>query len=212
MMKGKIKPLTQSRFHQALNDLKERDPDLSDVLSICGPPPLWKRDPGFPTLVRIILEQQVSLSSARVAFNRLQQAVPLLTPEEFLSLDGKTLRQIGFSRQKANYCGLLAKSIMSGDFNLEALSRMDDDQARTELIQIKGIGPWTADIYLLIALRRPNVWPSGDLALATAVQQVKRFQERPTPSELELLSLAWEPWRAVAARIFWHHYLETRKK
>ncbi len=172
---------------------------------------MWKRDPGFPTLVQIILEQQVSLSSARAAFNRLSQAVSVLIPEEFLKLDGKTLKQIGFSRQKAFYCIHLAESIISGALNLEALRKLEDEQVRVELIKIKGIGRWTADIYLLMALRRPDVWPIGDLALASAVQRVKGLKARPSPLELETLSMAWEPWRAVAARIFWHHYLNTQK-
>jgi DNA-3-methyladenine glycosylase II len=211
LFKKRNKPLTQPVFYQALTILKNRDTDLAKVLSTLGPPPLWKRDPGFPTLVQIILEQQVSLSSARAAFNRLLQAVPILTPEEFLNLDLKTLKKIGFSRQKTYYCRHLAESIISGSFDLEGLRKMDDDQARAELIRIKGIGRWTADIYLLMALRRPDIWPAGDLALTAAVRQVKGLEARPTLQELETLSLAWEPWRAVAARIFWHHYLNTKK-
>jgi len=211
MVAKKIKPLTQPLFYQALDVLKDRDTDLGDVLSTLGPPPLWKRDPGFPTLVQIILEQQVSLSSARAAFNRLMQAVPVLTPKEFLKLEAKTLRQIGFSRQKAYYCRHLADAIRSGSLNLDGLKSLEDEQARAELIKITGIGRWTADIYLLIALRRPDVWPIGDLALASAVQRVKGLGARPSPIELDTLSRVWEPWRAVAARIFWHHYLNTQK-
>jgi DNA-3-methyladenine glycosylase II len=207
----KIKPLTPSMFHEALNVLKAQDPDLRNVLSILGQPPFWKRAPGFSTLVQIILEQQVSLSSARAAFNRLRQTVPVLIPEEFLKLDSKTLRQIGFSRQKAYYCHQLADCIVSGSLNLDRLQTMNDEQASTELIKMKGIGRWTADIYLLMALRRPDIWPIGDLALAEAVQGVKRLITRPTLNELEALSLDWKPWRAVAARIFWHHYLNTQK-
>ncbi len=211
MVSKKIKPLTQPVFYQALNILKNRDSDIAKVLSTLGPPPFWKRDPGFSTLVQIILEQQVSLSSARAAFNRLLQAIPVLTPEEFLKLDLKTLKQIGFSRQKAYYCRHLAESVISGSLNLEGLKKMEDDQARAELIRIKGIGRWTADIYLLIALRRPNIWPIGDLALSAAVQRVKGIKAQPSLQQLETLSLAWEPWRGVAARIFWHYYLNTQK-
>jgi DNA-3-methyladenine glycosylase II len=206
------KTLTRPVFHQALKVLKDRDPDLGHVLAALGPPPLWQRDPGFPTLVRIILEQQVSLSSARAAFNRLLKNVPTLTPEKFLEVRAETLRQIGFSRQKAYYCGLLAESIMGGLLNLERLKTLDDDRVRAELIKIKGIGRWTADIYLLTALRRPNIWPLGDLALAAAVRQVKRLRTTPSAPELEDMSHIWEPWRAVAARIFWHHYLSTQNK
>ncbi len=209
--RNRAKALTLPVFHQALHFLKNRDTDLGVVLSTFGPPPFWKRKPGFSTLVQIILEQQVSLSSARAAFHRLRQTVPGLTPETFLKLDGKILRQIGFSHQKAHYCALLADSIRMGFLDLEGLKRMDDDQARKELIKITGIGRWTSDIYLLMALRRPNIWPIGDLALAAAVQRVKGLETLPSSKELEDLSLAWEPWRAVAARIFWHHYLSTPK-
>ena len=198
-------------FLKALIILKNRDNDLGEILATLGPPPMWKREPGFPTMVQIILEQQVSLSSARAAFHKLMQTVSILNPEEFLKLDGKTLKQIGFSRQKAYYCHHLAESIRSGFLNLGGLSKMEDEQARTELIKIKGIGRWTADIYLLMALRRPDVWPIGDLALATAVQRVKGLRARPSSKEQEILSRAWVPWRAVAARIFWHHYLNTQK-
>ena len=206
-----IEALTPAAFNKALGILKKRDPDLEAVLSAFGPPPFWKRPPGFPTLVRIILEQQVSLSSARAAFDRLVQSVPVLTPEEFQKLDGPVLRRFGFSRQKALYCSLLAESIQKGFLDLDRVRKMEDDQARRTLIKIKGIGRWTADIYLLMALRRPDIWPVGDLALAAAVQQVKRLEKKPAPEELEDLSLAWEPWRAVAARIFWHHYLGSKK-
>ncbi|MBI4766537.1 MAG: DNA-3-methyladenine glycosylase 2 family protein [Deltaproteobacteria bacterium] len=198
-------------FHQALNALKEKDPDLSDILAALGPPPLWKRRPGFPTLVQIILEQQVSLSSARAAFHKLLGSVSILTPEEFLKLNGKTLRQIGFSRQKAYYCRHLADSVRSGYLNLGGLSKMEDEQARAELIKIKGIGRWTADIYLLMALRRPDVWPLGDLALVAAVQRIKKLGARPSLPEMETLSVLWKPYRSVAARIFWHHYLNAQK-
>jgi DNA-3-methyladenine glycosylase II len=200
-------PLTRKAFAQALTILRDRDPDLGGVLSTLGPPPMWAREPGFPTLVHVILEQQVSLASARAAFDRLRQAVPILTPAEFLKLDADTLKQVGFSRQKTRYCRILAHAITDGSLHLEWLEGMDDNRARAELLKITGIGRWTADIYLLMALRRPDVWPTGDLALRAAVQRVKRLQSRPTSEELEALSELWKPWRAVAARIFWHHYL-----
>lgn len=206
-MSMKIEPLTKLAFDQALSILRDRDPDLRGVLSSFGPPPMWAREPGFPTLVHIILEQQVSLASARAAFDRLRQAITILAPEEFLKLDAETLRQIGFSRQKTRYCRNLANAITEGSLHLEWLEEMDDDIARAELLKITGIGRWTADIYLLMALRRPDIWPIGDLALALAVQRIKRLESRPSSKELEALSESWKPWRAVAARVFWHHYL-----
>ncbi len=202
-------PLTQKTFNQALAVLGDSDPDFGDVLATLGPPPMWAREPGFPTLLHIILEQQVSLASAKAAFDRLRQAAPTLTPSEFLKLDDASLKNIGFSRQKTRYCRILSRAVADGSLPLDRLGEMDDNSARTELVRITGIGRWTADIYCLMALRRPDIWPSGDLALCTAVQRVKRLQSRPTPEELDALSERWKPWRAVAARIFWHHYLES---
>jgi DNA-3-methyladenine glycosylase II len=199
--------LTEISLALGLQELAERDFDLAQILAALGPPPLWAREPGFPTLVHIILEQQVSLASARAAFNRLITAVSPLTPERFLELDDASLKTIGFSRQKTAYSRLLAESILSGDTNLDALGRMEDETARSALLRIKGIGPWTADIYLLMALRRPDIWPSGDLALATAVQKLKRLPNRPSPDQLDEIGRHWQPWRAVAARVLWHYYL-----
>ncbi len=194
-----IKCLDEEVFVGAVDELSMRDSELARVVETWGSPPLWVREPGFPTLVYIILEQQVSLASAKAAFDRLNAAVRPLTPGRFLKLTDSELLRIGFSRQKTLYTRLLA----------ESLSR---DAARKMLIAFKGIGKWTADIYLLSALRRPDIWPTGDLALATAVQEVKRLRQRPSPERLEKMSAPWRPWRAVAARLFWHHYLSKRGK
>jgi DNA-3-methyladenine glycosylase II len=183
---------------------------LALVLEKYGSPPLWVREPGFPTLVYIILEQQVSLASARALYQRLQEAVRPFTPARFLKLTEVEMRQLGFSRQKAHYTRLLADAIKRRQFDLQALHDLHDDHAREKLIALKGIGRWTADIYLLSALRRPDIWPVGDLALATAVQEVKRLRRRPSPEKLEKMSAPWKPWRAVAARLFWHAYLSKR--
>jgi DNA-3-methyladenine glycosylase II len=168
---------------------------------------MWAREPGFPTLIHIILEQQVSLASARAAYDRLLAAASPLTPDRFLELDDAQLKRIGFSRQKTAYGRELAGAILGGRLDLAGLETLDDADVRSELTGIKGIGPWTADIYLLMALRRPDVWPSGDLALASAAQRVKRLAARPTPDELDTLGADWAPWRAVAARLLWHYYL-----
>jgi len=202
-----VQGLTEHTFAQGLLYLSGHDPDLAKVVMDLGPPPMWLREPGFPTLVHIILEQQVSLASAQAAFNRLVTAISPLTPERFLELDDVSLKVIGFSRQKTAYTRHLAELIVRGSLNLDRLSTMDDMQARSDLLQVKGIGPWTADIYLLMALRRPDVWPSGDLALASAVQTVKQLPYRPSPDQLNEIGQEWHPWRAVAARILWHYYL-----
>jgi DNA-3-methyladenine glycosylase II len=202
--------LTEESFAQAVLELAQRDAHLAAVLKNHGQPPLWVRDPGFPTLVYIILEQQVSLASARAAYQRLQAAARPLTPKRFLQLTDLELKQIGFSRQKTLYTRLLANSLAQGHLDLRHLLDLHDDAARKMLVALKGIGNWTADIYLLSALRRPDIWPVGDLALATAVQEVKRLRKRPSPERLEKMSAPWRPFRAVAARLFWHAYLCKR--
>ena len=154
--------LSKQTLTEGLRILTDRDPALAQIVSRHGPPPLWARATGFPTLVHIILEQQVSLASARAAFDRLRTVCAPLTPERFLTLDDPTLRTIGFSRQKTRYCRHLAEALVQGHLKLATLTRMEDAQARQELMRIKGIGVWTADIYLLMALRRPDVWPVGD--------------------------------------------------
>jgi len=201
--------LTEGTFLKALKYLYDRDPDLAYVINEYGTPPMWLREPGFSTLVHIILEQQVSLASAQAAFDRLCEAVSPLTPSGFLTLDDATLKVIGFSRQKTHYCRQLSWAIHQRELNLQELEKMDNTTARSELIKISGIGPWTADIYLLMALRRPDIWPSADLALAVATQKLKKLLSRPDVDELNEISSPWRPWRAVAARVLWHYYLSS---
>jgi DNA-3-methyladenine glycosylase II len=204
--------LDGAMFARGVEELSVRDDDLARVVKKYGAPPLWIREPGFPTLVYIILEQQVSLASAKAAFDRLNIAVRPLTPRRFLKLTDDQLLRVGFSRQKTLYTRLLAESLARGYFDLRNLHDLHDEAVRKMLVAFKGIGNWTADIYLLSALRRPDIWPVGDLALATAVQEVKRLRARPSPEKLEKMSAPWKPWRAVAARLFWHHYLRKRGK
>lgn len=199
--------LTTALMDKALTHLSAADPDLSTVITTLGSPPMWAREPGFATLVHIILEQQVSLASALAAFDKLQNAVDELTPKQFLTFDDAELKTIGFSRQKTLYCRELAKAIETGRLNLDELAFLDDASVRTHLTQIKGIGPWTANIYLLMVLLRPDIWPSGDIALAEAVRQIKKLDSRPGTDALSGMAAGWKPWRAVAARVLWQHYL-----
>jgi DNA-3-methyladenine glycosylase II len=203
-------PLSLDTLAQGVAFLSQVDADLGRIDAQLGHPPLWARQPGFPTLVHIILEQQVSLASARAAFVKLQARTLDVNPATFLTLDDGELKQIGFSRQKAAYCRELARAILVNEIDLEALDALDDPAARSILMKIKGIGPWTADIYLLMVLLRPDTWPVGDLAIAAAVQELKGLPSRPGPAELEQISLPWRPWRAVAARLLWHYYLRER--
>jgi len=205
-----LEPLTEARLLEGVAILAAQDDDLAAIVHRWGPPPLWAREPGFPTLVHIILEQQVSLASARAAFERLQSMATPLTPTRFLELDDETLRAVGFSRQKAGYSRHLAQAIVTGEVDLYGLLTAPDEIARAALVARKGIGPWTADIYLLMCLGRPDVWPVGDLALQVAMQTIKGLTQRPTVVEMETLAEGWRPWRAVAARLLWHHYLRER--
>jgi DNA-3-methyladenine glycosylase II len=204
--------LDETLYSQALRELSAGDAHLAGVIERHGPPPMWTKEPGFPTLVYLILEQQVSLASAKAAYDKLIAEVKQLTPGRFLKLDKRTLKRIGFSRQKTLYARILAEEISTRRLDLSSLHSLDDDGVRARLTALKGIGPWTAENYLLFALRRPDVWPSGDLALQIAVQQVKGLRKRPSPERLDKMSKAWQPWRSVATCIFWHHYLSTRRK
>lgn len=197
---------------RGVRTLAKVDEDLARVVRECGKPLMWEREPGFPALVLTILEQQVSLASARATFDRLLVLAPELTPRTFLALDDAALRGAGFSRQKALYCKLAARSIIEGHLDLDALEGLDDDAARASLVALKGVGHWTAEIYLLRCLLRPDAWPSGDLALQLAAREVKHLDARPTPAELDALAERWKPLRAVAARILWNHYLKRARR
>ena len=210
--RNKILPsLTKARLLEGVIELCQRDPDLNKIVVTIGPPPMWVRKQEFSTLVYIILEQKVSIVSAKAVYQRLMDVMETPTPREFLVLSDSELKLTGFSRQKMRYCRLLAESILAGVLDLSALRRMSDDAAHAKLTSLKGIGPWSADVYLLSALRRPDIWPSGDIALAAAAQRVKRLRSRPTAQKLEILGRRWTPWRSVAARLLWHHYLNSPK-
>jgi len=202
-------PLTEETVRQYAAQLGRHERHFQDILERLGPPPLWGREPGFPTLVLIVLEQQVSLASARAAYNRLLEICPSLTPVAFLGLGDQALRQAGFSRQKTGYCRGLAQAIIDGQLDLQSMIGKDDETVRRELISVKGIGGWTADIYLLMVLRRPDIWPVQDRALAVAVQRLWAMAEAPSPADLAQMGEAWRPYRAVAARLLWHHYLNN---
>lgn len=208
----RLKSLNKSSLLEAVHILAARDSDLATVLSNYGPPPLWARKPEFTTLLQIILEQQVSLISAAAMFKRFSINVVPLTPQRLIELGESHLRGFGVTRQKAAYCLNIARAVSEGGLTATALARMSDEEARAELVRVKGIGPWTADIYLLMALKRPDIWPIGDVALVTAITEVKRLSARPSIPEFITLAEGWRPFRAVAARMLWHHYLEKRRK
>ena len=191
----------------AVGELAVRDAVLGSVVTRFGPPPLWGREPGFGALLRIILEQQVSLASARATYDRLYLAIGEPIPGALLALDDAQLKAIGFSRQKTRYARALSERIAAGQLDLDALGALDDEAVRAKLIELPGIGPWTAEIYLLMSLRRPDAWPAGDLALVKAIRTLYGLPAMPGQEEVIAMAERWRPWRAVAARVLWHFYL-----
>ncbi len=191
----------------AVRELAAIDPDLAGIAARHGTPPLWGREPGFATLVRIILEQQISLSAAEAAFQRLVRATGAVEPAAIATAGEEALRAAGQTRQKSRYLVGLARDVLDGRLDLDAVAAADDDAARARLTSVVGIGRWTADIYLLMALRRPDVWPTGDLALAGAMRRAKRLPALPAGPEQEAIAESWRPWRAAAARLLWSAYL-----
>jgi DNA-3-methyladenine glycosylase II len=198
---------------RAVTELAGRDPILGDIVVRLGPPPLWGRRPGFATLVRIVLEQQVSLASAAAVYARLQQRLGgTVTAEGVLAHGPGGLRSTGFTRQKARYVHGLAASIVAGQFSLTRVARLADEAALEALDAAPGIGPWTASIYMLMALRRPDVWPPGDLGLHKSIAETHALSRVPSSAEAAEFALRWRPWRAVAARLLWHSYLHVRNR
>lgn len=199
--------LTPASLSRGAQQLAEADPDLGAVLARLGEPPMWEREPGFATLIQIILEQQVSLAAARTMYQRLTVHLGAMSPELVHANQVSGLRDFGLTRQKAGYCHGLASRILDGSLDLDLIDHGPDAAGRQALLAVPGLGPWSVDIYYLMALRRPDVWPRGDLALAAALREVKHLDALPSRDEQQLLASAWAPWRSVAARILWAHYL-----
>ncbi len=193
---------------QASQELAEKIPAFKQVLKLHGPPPLWGREPGFATLIYIILEQQVSLASAKATFDKLECAI-LISPKNFLKLDDLQLKAVGFSQQKTRYCRIVANAILAGTLELDSFQTLPSQQVKEKLMSLTGIGHWTSDIYLLMVLLRADVWPHGDRALAVAAYEIFNMEHIPTYEELQQMAKKWKPWRSVAARLLWHHYLST---
>jgi DNA-3-methyladenine glycosylase II len=204
--------LDEQSLLSAVELLAAKDPTLREIIKKYGPPPLWSRNPTFSTLIKIILEQQVSLASAQATYNKLTNTVNPLNPKTFNTITDRELRNMGFSRQKAKYCRILSEAILDGDIILDEIMEKSVDDAMKILTALKGIGPWTASIYLLMALKRPDIWPEGDRALLISMKESMNLTNVPTPTEAVLIAEFWKPWRSVAARILWHSYLSERKK
>lgn len=207
-----IKTLDEKNLIHACQKLAKQDKNLNFIFETYGTPPLWKREATFAALLHIILEQQVSLASALSAFNKLRDKLNgEITPENVLALSDAEMKAAYFSRQKTVYARDLAAKILEGNLDLQNLGDLSDEQVKVELKQVKGIGDWTAGIYLLMALLRPDVMPKGDLALHIAWQKLNKLDARPNADEFLIIAERWQPLRAVAARLLWHFYLSVKK-
>ncbi len=186
--------------------LADCDPDLARALGDCGLPPRRKSPAGFPGLLRIIVSQQVSTASAAAILAKLKTRMPRATPQAFLKLGEAELVASGFSRAKMRYATALAEDLLARRLDLRALDLMEDEAAIQHLTAAKGIGRWSAEIYLLFSLGRPDIMPAGDLALQVAAQRMKQLAQRPDDKALRALAERWRPHRSAAARFLWHAY------
>ena len=197
---------TPESIAAALDELADRDKDIARTLAEVGYPEPRVREPGFATLLNIIIGQQVSVQSAAAIRGRLHDAADPLTPESFLALDDDALRAVGFSRRKIEYGRLLAEDIREGRFDPDGLPALEDDTVLDQIVARKGLGRWSAEIYLLFALGRGDTWPADDLAIQVAVQHLKGLQERPDRVTMDAVAEPWRPYRGAAALLMWHVY------
>ncbi|WP_439597256.1 DNA-3-methyladenine glycosylase family protein [Falsiroseomonas sp.] len=191
----------------AIGALVAADPDLAAIESAAGPLPWRSRPPGLAGLLRTICGQQISNQAAGAIWRRLSAIPGALEPATLVAMDDATLCGTGgLSRPKAAHARALAAACLDGALRLDALDAMGDEEAVAHLSAIRGLGRWTAEVHLLFAHDRPDIFPSGDIALAASVAHLKRLAERPKPKQLAEIALAWQPWRGLAARLFWHHW------
>ncbi len=190
----------------ALEALAERDRDIAEAYGRCGLPPLRSTPDGFAGLLHTIVCQQVSAAAGRAILGRLEAAVRPMTPKALLKLDDEALRGVGLSRPKVRYCRGLAEDLTSGRLDLAAIRDLGDAEAIERITRVKGLGRWSAECYLLFALKRADIWPADDLAVQTAIQRLKGLEARPATKEMDRLAEPWRPYRSAAARLLWHTY------
>jgi len=205
-----INSLTKKKLAYATRSLATEHAEFAHVYDLYGPPPLWDREPGFVTLLQIILEQQVSLASAKACFNKLAARLGEVTPATVLTLNDAEMKKVGFSRQKAAYARHLSEAVIAKHIDLDSLHSRSEGEVKAELTKLKGVGEWTSDIYLLMALLRPDVMPKGDIALHAAWHKLSG-EPRPASDEFLVIAERWRPYRSVAARMLWHFYLSERR-
>lgn len=199
-------------FHSICDKLAARDNDLSNIIKTYGYPPMWTRSNSFETLVHIILEQQVSLASGLAALKQLKEKTGGITPAKILALNEQELRAAYVSRQKTIYIKTLARAIEENYINLHEMEKVPDEDVRTILTALKGIGNWTADIYLMFVLRRTDIFPMGDLAAVNSLKRVKDLAKEVAKEDLAQITENWSPYRTIATMVLWHHYLSSPKQ
>jgi DNA-3-methyladenine glycosylase II len=205
-----LRRLTRAHLATGVAQLCRQEPVFRAQVKKLGLPPLWERDPGYETLVRIILEQQVALASANALRLRLIERLGAITPRTMADAGVDGLRALGMTRQKSGYCVGIAELVLDGRLDFTEIARADDETAHAMLVALKGVGPWTAAIYQLMALRRPDIWPRGDLALDLALAKLRGLDSKPHPVHAAELTAAWAPWRSVGARLLWQGYLHAQ--
>ncbi len=194
---------------QDTEHLLKIDDIFGKIYSLYGAPPDWQRPEGFVSLVHIILEQQVSLQSAKAHFDRLNAYLPAFTPAEMIKLTDAEMRQCQVSRQKAVYLRALASAINEGNLNLQDMRHLPGDEVRRQLKSVKGIGDWTASIYLMFCLQAKDIFPWGDIAVINTIKELT-----PARSHEEIAARAnrWKPYRSLASYFLWHYYLRKRNR
>jgi DNA-3-methyladenine glycosylase II len=205
-----INTFDTSNFHMLCNALADKDAALQAVLDAYGYPPLWSRQPNFATLIHIILEQQVSLASAKAAFVQLRNTLGTITPQQILLLSDEELKACYFSRQKIVYARHLSQAVIQDDLVIEQLEHLPNQKVQDALLKIKGIGHWTVDVFLMMCLHRCDCFPLGDIALIKSVKEVKGLPATTSKEQIEQLAHAWKPYRTIAAFMLWHAYLQKR--
>ena len=209
-MPHNIPTFSTASFRKICKKLAGQDAELATVILQHGFPPMWTRPATFQTLILTILEQQVSLASAYAAFKKLKEKIGFVTPAKILVLTDIELRACYFSRQKIIYARELAKAIQTKSISLKKLRLLHDEDIRAKMIQLKGIGHWTIDVYLMHALQRTDLFPLGDIALVNSLKEVKRLPKDISKEEMLKIAEPWRPYRTIAAMILWHAYIQKR--
>ena len=202
----------QTNFHLLCDELGKKDKELKKIIFTHGYPPMWTRPQGFSTLINIILEQQVSLASAKAAFNKLKEKTRTITPKNLIKLSDEEMKACYFSRQKMVYARHLAETLITKKIKIRSLAKNDDEEVRSALKQVKGIGDWTVDVYLMFAMQRADVFPTGDLAMMNSLKKVKNLPPASAKEKILEIAESWRPYRSVATYLLWHNYLEERRK